>query len=91
MGSGNNVLQKITDQIVNPVIGVLFGIAVLIFLWGVLEFMAQAENEEARTTGKKHMIWGIAGLVIMVGVAGIIRILQSFFESGVGIGGGFAT
>ena len=35
------------------------------------------DNEEARSTGIKHMIWGIIGMVIMLGVNGIKTIIQN--------------
>ena len=78
----NNFFQKLANQIINPFIAIFVGVALLYFIWGVIEFIAQSGNEEARTTGKKHMIWGIIGMAIMVGVWGIIRILMSFFEPG---------
>ncbi|OGZ29945.1 MAG: hypothetical protein A2931_01805 [Candidatus Niyogibacteria bacterium RIFCSPLOWO2_01_FULL_45_48] len=87
----DNFLRQLADKIINPLIAIFVGIALLYFIWGVIEFLAQAGNEEAKTTGKKHMIWGIIGMAIMLGVGGIIKILQSFFEPGVGIGGGFLT
>ena len=71
--------QKLTVQIINPLITVFFGVALLVFIWGVIEFIAKSGNEEALSAGKKHMLWGIVGLAIMVGVWGIIKILQSLF------------
>jgi hypothetical protein len=38
-----------------------------------------AGNEEGRSVGKKHMIWGIIGLLIMIGVYGILGILGGTF------------
>ncbi len=84
-------LKNAINSLVNPLIGILVGIALIIFFWGILEFVANAGNEEARTTGKRNIIWGLLGFTIIFGVWGIIRILQSFFETGVGIGGGFLT
>lgn len=74
-----NFLQKLADQIINPLIAVLVGVALLVFIWGIIEFIAKSGNEEALNTGKKHMLWGIVGFAIMIGVWGIVRILQSLF------------
>lgn len=89
--SVKDLANKFISQVVNPLIAVLFGIAMIVFIWGVVEFIAKAGSEEARTTGKQHIIWGLVGLAIMISVFGIIEILKNFFLIDVGIGGGFAT
>lgn len=68
-------IAKVNDQIVNPLIGFLFALAVLYFLYGVLQFMLNQENEEKKTTGKSHMMWGIVGITIMFGVWTILNIV----------------
>jgi hypothetical protein len=75
------LLKNIGDQIVNPLIGLMFSVAVVFFIYGVVEFIGAADNEEARTTGKQHMIWGVIGIFIMVSVWGIMNILKNFWYS----------
>lgn len=67
------LLGKIETQIINPVIYLLFGLALAYFLWGMLEFIAGAGNEETRTNGRQHMLWGVVGMFIMVAVFGIMH------------------
>ncbi|KKR70176.1 MAG: hypothetical protein UU13_C0012G0022 [Candidatus Nomurabacteria bacterium GW2011_GWB1_40_7] len=38
-------------MIINPLIALLFALAVVFFLYGVFEFIANQENEEKKTTG----------------------------------------
>ena len=77
------ILGRIAEQIINPAISLMFAIAVLFFMYGVLEFIAGAGNEEKRTQGKRHMIWGIIGIFIMVSVFGIMRLLcETFYSRG---------
>ncbi len=66
---------KISTLILNPLIALLFGIATLYFIYGVLQYIWNPDNEEARTTGKQSMIWGIVGMFVMVSVFGIMRLL----------------
>ncbi len=66
---------KISTLILNPLIALLFGIATLYFIYGVLQYIWNPDNEEARTTGKQSMIWGIVGMCVMVSVFGIMRLL----------------
>ena len=68
-------LTRFIDNIVNPVIYFLFAVALLYFLYGVLIFIINANDEAARKTGRQHMFWGIVGLFIMVSVYGIIGIV----------------
>lgn len=68
-------INRFLDYIVNPVIYFLFGLALVYFLFGVAMFIRGAESEDARDTGRQHMLWGIIGLAIMVSVYGILRVV----------------
>ena len=72
-----SAVQKINQFILNPLIGFLFALALVFFLWGVAEFILQADNEAARAQGKQHMIWGVIGMVIMFGAFTIMRIIAN--------------
>jgi len=75
--NATELLNRISAFIINPIIYLLFAAAFVVFVWGLVQFMAHLDNEESRKTGSKHMIWGIIGMVIMVGVNAIIAIIQS--------------
>jgi uncharacterized membrane protein YidH (DUF202 family) len=70
-------LEKVVQVIVNPIIQVVFAVAIIIFVYGVFEFVRGADNPEVRKQGQQHMLWGILGLTIMIAVFTIIRILLS--------------
>lgn len=74
------IMDVIKTEILDPLTVLLFVLATAIFLWGVIEMLANSDNEEARTTGRKHMIWGVIGLFIMLSVKVIIRMLCATFE-----------
>ncbi|GMU74398.1 MAG: hypothetical protein AMXMBFR44_5950 [Candidatus Campbellbacteria bacterium] len=67
-------LQNVVSTILEPGLFLLFGIAFVIFVWGIVTFIRDADDAGGRETGKKNIIWGIVGMVIMVSVYGIIRI-----------------
>ena len=71
----DNVLYKINDKIVNPVIELSFIIALVVFLWGVFQFIRKAQSSTDREIGKQHMVWGLLGLLIMFSVYGVINLL----------------
>ncbi len=74
-----DILARITDAIVNPLIVLLFGVAMVYFLWGVFVFVRNADNEEKRSEGAMHIFWGIVGIFIMVSVYGILRMFLNTF------------
>jgi hypothetical protein len=80
-GSGLNyldgVLRKAADVIINPLIRGLFAAALVLFFWGVMQFIRGATDESARETGKRHMLWGIVGMAVMVSVFAVIRLATS--------------
>lgn len=74
-----SLIDKILARLWAPVVGMLFGIALIFFIFGIIEFMAGAASEEKRATGKRHIIWGLVGLFIMLSVWAIVRIIANFF------------
>lgn len=79
--NADQLIKKISTEILNPVIGLMIAIAFAVFLWGIIEFIANADNEQKRADGKRHIIWGLVGLFIMVAVAGIIVVINNFITS----------
>ncbi|MBP9748176.1 MAG: hypothetical protein KBD17_00915 [Candidatus Pacebacteria bacterium] len=73
-------IGKVNTFIINPIIGFLFALAVLYFLYGMVQFLINQENEEAKSTGKQHMIWGIIGITIMFGVWTILGFILNTFD-----------
>jgi uncharacterized membrane protein YidH (DUF202 family) len=71
----NGFIYNVDSMIIDPLIKLLFALAIVYFLYGVYEFLANQENEEKKITGKSHMIWGIIGITIMMGVWTILGIL----------------
>jgi len=74
------LLKKIETQILNPIIGLLIAWAVIVFLYGVAEFIAGAASDEKREIGKRHMIWGVIGLFVCVAVFGIMNVLANIWK-----------
>ncbi len=77
MSSIYRLIDSIQVLILNPLIGLLFAIALVVFLWGLAQFIINSDNEEVRSAGKRHMIWGIVGMFIMVGAYAIVNILSN--------------
>lgn len=78
--SPEQFLVKFNQAIVNPLIVLLIAVAVVYFLWGLLQFVAAAEDGAKRAEGKKKIIWGLVGLFVMVSVFGILKIVLGTFD-----------
>ncbi len=68
-------LANISNVVVRPALFLLFGIAFITFIWGVVGYIRDADNATERANGVRSMIWGIVGMLIMVSVYGIISIV----------------
>lgn len=79
-GQGSALLDKIEGTL-NQIIGLLFVLVTVYFFWGVAEFVRfSASGETAKLEeGKKHMVWGIIGMAIMLGAWGIVQMIQLYF------------
>ena len=73
-----STLQSRFKTAVNEIIGIIFALATVYFFWGVAEFVRAAGDQKKLEEGKKHMVWGIIGIVIMVGAWAIINLLGGF-------------
>lgn len=64
------------------VIPLIFTLTFLVFLWGMFNYIRNADNEKKREESKKFIYWGIIGLTVMVSVWGIVRIVTTTFGLG---------
>ncbi len=71
---------RVVVQVINPLILLLAAGAFVLFIWGVFEFIRQAGNQTAREEGKKAILWGIIGLVVIFGAYGIINFALGAFN-----------
>src|SRR5438093_13376410 len=71
--------QLVTNlkDLINSVIPLFFGFAVIYFFWGLVIFLRAAGDPKMADQGKSHMVWGILVLTLMVSVYGLINWLIS--------------
>ena len=73
-------IQKVTSEIIDPVITLLALAAFAVIVFGVVMFIQNAGDEEKRSTGKRHMMWGIVGLAIIFGARAIVSFLNNLIN-----------
>ncbi len=79
MREAYNFVERFNEVILYPLIALLMGLAILIFLWGCYQYISHSRESSAREVGQMHMIWGIVGLVIMLVAYGILGIAAGTF------------
>jgi hypothetical protein len=70
-------IHKVDQVIINPIILLLFAVAVLVFLYGVFVYVKDSGSEDARATGRNHIMYGVFGMFIMISVFGILNLVMN--------------
>ena len=65
--------------LLNGLIPVIIGIAVLMFLIGISQYVTSGDNEEKKAASRDMMIYGIISIFVMVSVWGFVKILSTTF------------
>lgn len=91
MQAATTLVNKFLTYIINPAILLVFAAGFAFFMYGLLEFMWNLNSGEASGEGKRHMIYGVLGMLIMVSVYGIISVIDDTFGFGALNGNGSAT
>lgn len=63
-------------EIVNNVIILITGLAVLYFLWGVAKYILHSDDAKTREEGRNMIIYGIIALFVMVSMWGLVSLLD---------------
>lgn len=62
------------------IIPLLFTVALVAFIWGVLRYLMNAADSKERAEGRNFMIWGIIALFVMLSVWGLTSVLSNTFN-----------
>ena len=63
-------------QLVDGLILVVVGMALLAFFWGLVKFIFAQGSETSKLEAKKIMGWGLVALFVMISVWGLVRFIQ---------------
>ena len=74
-------VSKVNAAIINPLLALFFAAGLLLFIWGIIEFLSGLNSEsEKKEDGKRHMLWGVVGMFIMVAATAIINLILNTFS-----------
>jgi hypothetical protein len=84
-GSGIcDFINKFNSAVVNPILLLIFALGTLAFVLGVVEFMLglqQGQGSEKKEDGRRHMLWGLVGMFIMVSAWSVIKLIAGMVGS----------
>lgn len=66
--------------LITSIVPLLFSLATVGFIWGVIQYYLNPENEEKRKKGKSFIIGGLIALFVMVSMWGIVKIFTGTFQ-----------
>lgn len=75
----NEVVSLVTCTITGFIVPAIITLAIVSFIWGVVQTLLNPTNEEARKKGRAFIMWGIVGLVVITSMWGIVKIFTSTF------------
>jgi hypothetical protein len=74
-----DLLCYVTRIINDSIIPLIFSLAVLMFVWGVVQYVINSSEEAKKEKGRQFMLWGIIALTVMVSIWGLVGILTATF------------
>lgn len=80
MQAFGRVIDPIIANIINPIIGFMFALAVVVFAFGVLKMIISGGEADARSTAKASILWGLVGMFIMVSAWGIVSLISNTID-----------
>ena len=73
--AGTQLLERVQLYVIDPILAVIFSLGLFMFLWGLVEFLIAVKDGKPSEEGKRHMVYGLIGMLIMVSVYGIINMV----------------
>lgn len=72
------LLENITSSILTPLIYTLLVTALVVFFWGVVQYIWSEGTGKA--TGRSIMFWGVIALFVMTSVWGLVNLVKNSFD-----------
>ncbi len=77
-GNFRELVGRITS-ILGRLIPILIGFAVVVFFWGIIQYVTAGADQKRLETGKKILVYGVIGIFVAVSFWGLVLILKTTF------------
>ena len=72
-----DIVANIINLVLNPLVGLLIGLALVYFLWGVFLYVRAGDSTDKIKEGSQMMLYGIVALFVMVAVWGLVNVVAN--------------
>lgn len=79
VAEAQSFVGQVNDIILFPLISLLMAVAFLYFIFGGFQYILHADDSKAREEGRKHMLWSILGMFVMVVAFAILALAANTF------------
>ena len=70
----------VVNRVLQAVVPMLITVALVVFIWGLIQYLLKVGDEAERKKGVQLMLWGVIAMFVMSSVWGIVRLLQNTFS-----------
>lgn len=77
-----SLINFFTCLLMDSIVPLLVALALAGFVYGIIKFFLNPDNEEKKKDGKSFMFWGLITLFVIVTLWGIVGILSNTFLEG---------
>ena len=82
MSNVTGIINFGTCTLMNAIVPLLVSLAVVAFIYGVIKYFLNPENEEKRKDGKSFMLWGLIALFVMMSIWALVGIFSNTLVPG---------
>lgn len=68
-------ILALNENIINPLIILMFSVALIVFVWGIVVSLANGGDEGVREKARRHMMYGILGMFIMISAFALVHLI----------------
>ena len=79
IGNLTDLINFGTCTLMKSVVPLLVGLAIVGFVYGIIKYFLNPDNEEKRKQGKDFMLWGLIALFVMVSIWALVGIFTGTF------------
>lgn len=81
-GNFSDVVNLILNNIFRPIVALLFGFALVVFLYNMAQYIGNAGDAKGRDEARQYIIASIAGMAVMASVWGLVALVTNTFGLG---------
>ncbi len=70
----------VVNRILKAIVPMLITIALIVFIWGLIQYLLNTGEDSKRKEGIYIMLYGVIAIFVMSSVWGLVRLLQSTFS-----------